>query len=631
LKRKALLSLCGIALAGTAGSGASAAAPPDAEALYRVSCGTCHDRAPKPGEARRPRREDLAAMTADAVLKSLTSGLMVDQAVMLSPEEKAAVAVFVTGKPLSGPGEAKPTGRCTPAAAALGDPLSRPHWNGWGADALNSRFQRAEMARLTAADVPRLKLKWAFGFPGATRAWSQPTVAGGRVFVAGQGGAVYALDAQRGCIVWQHQPDGEVRSAISVGPAGAPAGTATGAAARAAAVPPRFAVYFGDSKANVTALDAETGEPLWKTHVDDHASARLTGAPLLHAGRLYVPVSSHEEVAAGNPKYECCTFRGSVVALDAVTGRQLWKTYAIADAPKPVRLNKNGTQLWGPSGGAIWSTPTLDVDKGVLYVGTGNAYMDPAPATTDAVLALEASTGRLLWSRQPQAGDHWNFSCPSPDKVNCGDPAGPDFDIGVSPILRRLPGGRSILVVGQKSGMVYGLDPDHEGKIVWEARVGQGSALGGVEWGPAADDQAAYIAVSDVVAPKPQEAGGLFALKLATGEKVWTAAPKPECTDPAKRGCTGAQSAAVTVIPGVVFSGGLDGHLRAYSTSDGGVLWDVNTVREYETVNGVVAKGGSLDAAGPTVVDGIVYVNSGYGLFRGIAGNVLLAFSVDGK
>jgi polyvinyl alcohol dehydrogenase (cytochrome) len=614
LKRNALLSLVGMALAATAGSRPSAAAPPDGEAVYRQSCGTCHDRAPKPGEARRPRREEMAAMTADAVLKALTTGVMVDQAVMLSPEEKAAVAVFVAGKPLLGPGEAKPSGRCAPPAAALADPLSQPHWNGWGADAANTRFQKVEMARLAAADVPRLKLKWAFAFPGATRAWSQPTVAGGRVFVAGQGGAVYALDAQRGCIVWQHQPEGEVRSAISLGPLGT-----------------RFAVYFGDSKGSVTALDAETGEPLWKSRVDDHPSARLTGAPLLHAGRLYVPVSSHEEVAAGNPKYECCTFRGSVVALDAATGKQLWKTYTVVDAPKQTRVNKAGAQMWGPSGGAVWSTPSLDPEKGVLYVGTGNAYTDPAPGTTDAVIAMDAKTGRLLWSRQPQAGDFWNFSCPSPEKVNCGEAAGPDFDIGVSPILRALPGGRRILVVGQKSGMVYGLDPDHEGKIVWEARVGQGSPLGGVEWGPAADEQVAYVAVSDVVAPKPQEAGGLFALKLATGEKVWTAAPKPECIDPAKRGCTGAQSAAITVIPGVVFSGGIDGHLRAYSTADGSVLWDVNTIREYETVNGVPGKGGSLDAPGPTVVNGIVYVSSGYGLFRGIPGNVLLAFSVDGK
>jgi polyvinyl alcohol dehydrogenase (cytochrome) len=203
---------------------------------------------------------------------------------------------------------------------------------------------------------------------------------------------------------------------------------------------------------------------------------------------------------------------------------------------------------------------------------------------------------------------------------------GPDYDFGNAPILRALPGGQRIIVIGQKSGAVYGLDPDHQGKLVWQVKAGKGSALGGIEWGSAADEQNAYIPVSDVLAP-PSEAGGLFALKLATGEKVWnTPAPKLECTS--GRGCTGAQSAPVSVIPGVVFSGSVDGHLRAYSTTDGRVIWDVNTAKEYETVNSVPARGGSIDAAGPAIADGLVVTNSGYGLWRGLPGNVLLAFSV---
>jgi polyvinyl alcohol dehydrogenase (cytochrome) len=223
-------------------------------------------------------------------------------------------------------------------------------------------------------------------------------------------------------------------------------------------------------------------------------------------------------------------------------------------------------------------------------------------------------------------GDAFVIGCrPDDSNANCPRTLGPDYDFGSSPILRTLPGGKRILVIGQKSGQVYGLDPDDKGKKIWEFRAGKGSALGGIEWGSAADDQHAYVPVSDVLAP-PTEAGGLFALKLATGEKVWnTPAPKLECTG--GRGCTGAQSAPVSVIPGVVFSGSVDGHLRAYSTNDGAILWDFNTAREYETVNKVPAKGGSIDGAGPVIADGLVLTNSGYALWRGLPGNVLLAFS----
>jgi polyvinyl alcohol dehydrogenase (cytochrome) len=587
---------------------------PDGAALYAKHCASCHD---LEIAVRRPSRQELAAMSADAVLKATTTGAMAPLAAVLSDAERAAIAVFVTGKPLQA-AKAESAAHCA-TPPPFGDPLAGPRWNGWGAEPDNGRFQKAGAARLSKDDVPKLALKWAFAFPGATRAYGQPTVAGGRLFVGSQSGTVYALDAKTGCIVWETKAQADVRSAISIGP-------------WTKATPQRYAAYFGDGKASVYAVDAQTGELRWKTPpLDSHAAARITGAPLLHAGRLYVPLSSTEEVLGGRPQYECCTFRGSVVALDALTGQQLWKAYTIPDEPKPIRKNSAGTQLYGPSGGAVWATPTLDAKRGLLYVASGNAYTEPQVASTSAIVAFEAKTGRLVWARQPIPGDRWNFSCSTPDKVNCLDPAGPDFDFGSSPILRELPGGRRVLIAGQKAGVVYGLDPDAEGKLLWQARVGGGSELGGIEWGSAADEANAYVANSDVIGAKRDEAGGLFAFKLGTGEQVWYAPPKPECNDAAKRGCSGAQSAAVSVIPGVVFSGGIDGHIRAYSTSTGAMLWDFNTVREYETVNGEKGKGGSLDGPGPTIVDGMLYVNSGYGIFRGLPGNVLLAFSVDGK
>jgi polyvinyl alcohol dehydrogenase (cytochrome) len=390
----------------------------------------------------------------------------------------------------------------------------------------------------------------------------------------------------------------------------------------------KWAAYFGDQKAQAYAVDAATGTLLWKVKVEEHPAAMITGAPALYEGRVYVPDSSYEEVTGGSPKYECCTFRGAVSALDASTGKLIWKSYTIAEEPHPVRKNKQGIQLYGPSGAGVWSSPTIDPKRHAVYVTTGDAYSDPPARTSDAFLAFDMDTGKLLWSRQLTAGDAYNLGCPTGD--NCPESKGPDFDFGCSPNLVDLPNGKRALIAGQKSGMVHALDPDQQGELLWQTRVGKGGPLGGVQWGNASDSQNVYAAVSDhfAIPDRPREGGGIAALKLTTGERVWWT-PPPGCGD--KQYCSAAQSAAVTVIPGVVFSGSLDGHLRAYSTADGRIIWDVDTAIEYQSVNDVKAKGGSLDGPGPVVVGGILYANSGYGMFGEMPGNVLLAFSVDGK
>ena len=584
------------------------AADPAGGALYQKRCSACHEAQ----QTRAPSRETLSKMTPEAIFNSLVSGLMAHQAAGLDVTERQTIAEFLTGKPvtLEAKVEDPKAGACPAGVALPPDLLAGPHWNGWGVDIENTRFQPGALARLDPKQVTQLKLKWAFGFPGASAARAQPAVAGGRLFLGSQQGVVYSLDAATGCIHWSYQPSKSlVRTAISVG----------------RRKDGRWAAYFGDSLAQILAVDAATGEPLWKTRLEEHPAARVTGAPLLHAGRLWVPVSSHEEVRGGDPKYECCTFRGSVVALDAENGERLWKSYSIPEPAAPTRKNKTGTQLWGPSGAAIWSSPTLDLKRGAIYVATGNAYSDPE-GSSDAILAFDMDTGKRLWSRQMTEQDWFTINCRAGD--SCPDPPGPDFDFGASPLLRQLKDGRRILVAAQKSGMVYGLDPDENGKIVWGTRVGKGSALGGVQFGPASDGEIVYVANSDVLSGKPEEAGGLFALRLGSGEKVWhTPAPKLACTG--GRGCSGAQSAAVTAIAGVVFSGAIDGHIRAYSAADGKILWDFNTVEEFATVNRVKGKGGSLDGPGPVVVNGMLYVNSGYGAFRGLPGNVLLAFSAE--
>jgi polyvinyl alcohol dehydrogenase (cytochrome) len=418
---------------------------------------------------------------------------------------------------------------------------------------------------------------------------------------------------------WTYRADAAVRAAITVGRIETPSG-------------PRYAAFIGDRSGIVHAVDAATGMQLWKTKVDDFPFARVTGSPTFHDGRLYVGVASGEETAGAVADYECCKFRGSLVALNAATGAQIWKTYTIEE-PKPTTKNKAGTQLWGPSGAPIWSSPAIDVQRNAIYVTTGNNYSGPATKMSDAFVAFDIDSGRILWSRQMTGDDDWNTSCRLPDKINCTNVDAPDFDFASPPILVTLAGGRRAVVAGQKSGMVHALDPDREGQVLWQQRVGKGGINGGVQWGSAADASTVYVALSDIgrtpipnsqaTEPDPEVGGGMFALRLDNGQQVWNTPARP-CRRPR---CSPAQSAAVSAMPGVVFSGSVDGHLRAYSTADGRIIWDFNTAREFETVNQVPAKGGSIDAAGPAIADGLVVTNSGYSLWKGLPGNVLLVFS----
>ena len=491
------------------------------------------------------------------------------------------------------------------------------NWTGWSPSPTNARFQDAAGTGLIAADVPKLTLKWAFALGHETSARSQPAVDDGRIFFGTGTGAVYSLDARSGCIAWTTRVTGAIRSALVIGPPGRGE---------------HAAIYFGAGH-NAYALDATTGKQLWEVPIARHPAAIITAAPLLHKGVLYFGVSSFEEGLATSLTYQCCTFRGSVVALKADTGKLLWRTYTIAKAPKPTETNDWGVQMYGPSGAGVWSTPTFDAKKDRLYVATGDNYSYPATKTSDAVLALDARTGRLLWRQQVTAGDAYNRACVTLGSANCPSPAGPDFDFGQPPILVSLGRGRRELVIGQKSGVAYALDPDKDGAILWRTRVGEGGKLGGMMWGSATDGRNLYVAVSDlrfrgIEQPSPNHGGGLVALDLRTGKQIWGTFPPSACGH--LIGCSPAQSQAITAIPGVVFSGSMDGHIRAYSTSDGKIVWDFDTDRQYATVNGEPAHGGSLSGPGPVIAGGMVYVSSGYAQFGGMPGDVLLALSVDG-
>ncbi|MGH9447789.1 MAG: PQQ-binding-like beta-propeller repeat protein, partial [Terriglobia bacterium] len=380
-------------------------------------CAVCHHEG---SGTRAPLPRVLRQMSRQEILQALRTGVMRAQGSQLTPAEQEAVARFLSRRRRV-PARIT-TGFCTPGSSPI---LNRdPGWNGWGNGPANRRFQPAGLAGLNRNRVKRLKLKWAFGFPAAST--DQPTISGGRVLVGGTDGSVYSLNAQSGCIGWIFKASSGIRAAISVSADGREA-------------------YIGDGRANVYAVNTVSGALIWKTHIDPHPLASITGAPLLLGRRLYVPVSSGEEGAAANPYYACCTFRGGVVALDAASGKQIWKAYTVPNAPKRTGTNAVGVPTWGPSGAAVWSSPTADLRRHAIYVGTGNNYSDPGDGYSDAILAFDMNTGRMLWSRQVTPNDRWTIAClrsSIAERTNCPPDAGDDYDFGTSPILASLPGGR---------------------------------------------------------------------------------------------------------------------------------------------------------------------------------------------
>ena len=579
-------------------------------AVFQQRCMGCHG---NPNVERAPSPAAIREMAPEKIYDALTTGVMKGQGASLSDDQRRMVATFMSGRPLGSlqEGDAKAMPNQCASNPPLTDPAAGPAWNGWGVDLTNGRFQSAKAAGLNPDQVPHLKLKWAFGYPNGLSAFGQPSVVSGRVFVGTDIGYIYSVDAKTGCVYWSYQTKGSVRNALSVGPVKGRGNT-------------KYGVYFGDAHANVYGVDAQDGHLLWTTKVDDHFVARITAAPTVYNGRVYVPVSSSEEFTAATLDYPCCTSRGSVVALDANTGERVWKTY-VMDEPKPTRKNSKGVQLYGPAGGSVWNSPTIDVKKNALYFGTGDAETEPAPKTTDSIMALDLKTGKMLWVYQAQANDAFLGGCNGPNKTdNCPSENGPDLDIGNSPILRTLSDGRRLLVAATKDGNVIALDPDKNGAVVWKKNVAPVdpnatgpnaffARLGGIVWGGAADERNLYYGLSR---------GGMVSLQLATGEQLWY-------TSFVKPGTRVNNSAATSAIPGVAFVGGSDGILHALNTANGKVIWEYETARTFDTVNKVPAKGGAISSIGPTVAGGMVFVGSGYAVTGSNSGNVLLAFAAE--
>jgi polyvinyl alcohol dehydrogenase (cytochrome) len=595
-----------------------------AQAPFNNNCAGCHKNSKSSSdegllkENNAPSTDTLATMTPEAIYAALTTGAMVQQAAKLSDDEKRLIAEFFGGRPLGAAdqGDAKNMTNHCAANPQMGnissDASAGPTWTGWSNDLANTRFQSAKAAGISADQTAKLKLKWAFGLPAGAETYGQPTIAAGRLFLGDDNSFVYALNAATGCVYWSFQAEAQVRTAIAIGPV-----TGRGAT--------KFAAYFGDRKGNTYAVDAHNGELLWKINTEQRVLSHMTGSPVVHDGRVYVGIAGSEEVASGDPHYPCCTYRGNLSALDANTGKVIWKSYTIPEEPKPTRKNSLGTQLWAPAGASIWSTPTIDTKLKAIYVSTGNAFTEPAAKTSDAIVAFDMATGKMLWWYQGVENDASPQGCGGrgPKGEQCPEHPGPDWDFANSPILKTLANGKRVLIAAHKGGTAVAVDPDNKGALLWKADLTDGATAGAggqIMWGGAADDQNVYYSL---------QTGAVAALKLADGTSAWVKHIDPAAPAAGGRPRRGLV-AAVTVIPGVVFAGGWDGVLHALAAADGHELWQYATAHDYATVNGVAAKGGSLGDPGAAIVGGMLYLGSGYiGTGNGMPGNVLLAFAPE--
>jgi polyvinyl alcohol dehydrogenase (cytochrome) len=571
------------------------------KALFEENCAMCHNG----GVPKAPNQVWLEMMSPDAVLAAMNGGVMSRQASALTPQQRTQIAEYLARISLADYRPPAPPPQCSSPVLAGGPP---PALVGWGHD--NRRFVPAQTAGLSSTDVPNLKLKWAFAYPGAIRARSQPAIGWGTIFVGGHDGTIYAFDLATGCVRWSARVSAEVRTAI-------------------VADAQTHRLYFGDILGRAYALDARTGSVLWKRKIDDHPNATITGTPSLAAGMLFVPVSSLEVTSAADPKYACCTFRGKVVALDPASGAEKWTTYTVTQTPRPLGKTQAGTAIMGPSGAPVWNSPTYDPKRKLLYFGSGENYSTPADSNSDAVIAVDARTGKRKWTAQLTRGDAWNVGCMM-QNPNCPKEHGPDLDVAASPLLIS-DGARDIIVAGQKSGVAFGIDPN-TGKVLWQRRLGHGGTQGGVHFGMAADGTRVFVPINDMADTHdgrkydPRMSGaGLHAIDAFTGQVLWSAKAPDNCGN--RPNCDPGISAAVTAMPGVVFAGHLDGQFRAYDSSNGKVLWAVDTTKPVKTITDAEAHGGGMSGPGAAVADGYVVLNSGYGLYYHMPGNVLLVYS----
>jgi polyvinyl alcohol dehydrogenase (cytochrome) len=584
------------------------------KAVYDKACGACHN---NPEGARAPGLASLRLMRKPSVEYAITIGYMRTQAKNLTANERMQVVDWLAlGQPDNSAWIQQAKCKGAPARINASATSTAPTW---GVNLSNTRMQTSKQSGLRKQDFANLELAWAAAFPQTPTMRSQPVVVGSTIYVvASDAGRMYALDANTGCAKWQYESPTPLRSSISYGEIskGKPV------------------IVAGDATGFVVAVDALNGKQVWRSDVRLHEANRITGTPVIHKGRVYAPLSATEINHAVDEAYECCKAQGAVIAIDLGTGRKIW-TGRLMEEAKQTQKSRVGTQMWGPSGGPIWNTPAIDEKRNLLYVGTGEQNSIPFVDTTDAIVAFDLDTGQRKWVFQATERDLWHYACPR--GANCfGAEQGVtrDVDFGGSVVIGKRADGRDIILAGQKSGDIWALDPDNGGKLIWNIRLSRGGANGGVHWGIATDGSRVFAPMNDNSQPTeelPLAGVALHALDVETGKVMWTARGEGDCSGDRKERYAGCDrrfgfSPAPLIIDGAVLQGSVDGILRVFDAATGAELWRYDTMRKFDTVNGVPGNGGSIDSSPYIAANGMLYVVSGYARFGESPGNVLLAF-----
>jgi polyvinyl alcohol dehydrogenase (cytochrome) len=585
--------------------------------VFQDYCSSCHvSEAETTATQIAPTLEALQSLSAASLEFAINEGVMYGQASVLSNAQKSQVVAYLARE--TDDSWLQPT--LCPAGATAVAPDGRISLARFGVDYLSTRHMSSTEAGLHKEDFANLELAWALAFPDVSALRASPVIVGDTLFYAVTGSRkVMALDASSGCARWVFDSPTRLRSSLTYGPLGT-AGP--------------DAIVYGDAEGFVYALAASTGELIWSRDVRSHGrGVRLTGAMVLHEERVYVPVSASGVSQGGTPTFECCVGHGEIVALDAATGAVDWVYHTMPEADYTGERNSLGVRLRGPSGAPIWSTPTVDAARGLLFVTTGENTSHPATPTSDAVIALDLATGAQRWVFQGLWNDVWNTACGRVAGPNCPNQHPStlaDKDFGGSAAIVSTDTG-DVLLAGQKTGDLWALNPD-TGALIWNQRVGTGTALGGNHWGIATDGEKVFLPINDpgqargTYVPRP----GVYSFYVDTGEPGWFRAETPACDNRADwlKGCDNRYGHSVTplLIDGVLITGTIDGRLLALDAETGDVLFEFDTVREYDAVNGVQGIGGAIDAHGIAAGAGLLLVNSGYGRVGGTSGNVLLAF-----
>lgn len=612
-------TMCCVLGGAPAASAGEGLPPHPGAAVYGRYCARCHDH---PEGTRTPDRANLEQMSAHTLTLALTRGLMQQQARAIPRRELRVLIDYLAAREAD-------SGGWLAAIMCDGDrgeiDLARPAGLPmFGVDVRNTRRLTAQQARLDSEDLEHLELAWAIGFPDTTSLRSSPVIVGDTMFYSPvQTGRLLALDVKKPCVKWVYDAGTELRTSISYGELGKGG---------------RKALVLADALGRVHTVDPETGERIWVVDGRHSDGATITGAPVLHGDRIIVPVSGSGVGRGADPRYECCAEHGAVVALSAATGEKVWIFHTTPPAKYTGRLSRIGVKLRGPSGAPVWSTPTIDVERGLVYATSGQNTSLPATATSDAVLAIDLETGRLRWSFQALADDVWIIGCRIPweqSGPNCPRPEESvlkDFDFGAAAVLVPRADGTDVLLAGQKSGDLWALDPD-TGERLWHQRFGQGTPLGGIHWGLAVDGERVFAPVNDPGFPGADHVAepGMNAVNIDTGEVAWRQPLVADCSEARRQrfdkcGMRYGFSAAPLVVDRSVIAGAVDGRLYVYEGASGRVVFQYDTLRDFDTVNGVSAKGGSIDSQSVFAGAGMLFVASGYGGFGQAPGNVLLAF-----